>query len=49
MSVSVLPNVQNEELLFVTLDFNLARDAMTEGKLLIERLDLVAARAVFLK
>jgi len=49
MPVAVLPNVKNEQLLFVTLDFKTVGDVQWVKKFLNERSDLVAARVVFLK
>jgi hypothetical protein len=50
MPVTMLPNVENEQLLFVTLDLDRARDAVTAESFLIERRsDLGAVRVVFLK
>jgi hypothetical protein len=49
MPVTVLPNVINEQLLFVALDFKPCKRCSDCRKLLIERNDHIAASVVFLK
>jgi hypothetical protein len=49
MPVTMLPNVKNEQLLFVTLDFKPCKRCSDCRKVLTERSDLVAAGALFLK
>jgi hypothetical protein len=49
MPVTMLPNVKNEQLLFVTLGFKPCKRCSDCRKLLIERSDLVASGALFLK
>jgi hypothetical protein len=49
MPVTVLPNVMNEQLLFVGPEFKPCKRCNDWRKLLIERGDLVAARVVSLK
>jgi len=47
--VTVLPNVNNVQLLFVMLDFKECKRCSDRRKLCIERRDFVAPRIVFLK
>jgi len=49
MPITVLPNVKNEQLLFVTLDFKPCMRCSGCRKLLMERSDLVAVQVVFVK